>query len=216
MRLYQYWEEPQPPQEVELWTSGFRRDNPECVYHLYNHETALEFIAQHYGVDHLSAFQACAVPAMQADYFRLCALLATGGIYVDADLQSRQPLSGLISQAEQALMFNFGGILNNGLMMFRSANHPFLAACLDLATSNIIHRRFNTAFMSMGPGVINAVRASVEPAALPLMLPHFNNMWAPAADFIELLALCDATERLIKPASGWSAGHHYSCRAEHC
>jgi hypothetical protein len=165
MKLFQFWDEPEPPADVAGWIEGFRSRNPEFEHVLLNRVTAEDFIARHYGPREVAAFRACAVPAMQADVIRLCALNVFGGVYIDADHQSLQPLGGLIAQAPRTMVFKWLGLLNNAILSSRECGDPFLRACLELTLQNIEARRFVTVFMATGPGVFNAVRALLDPAA---------------------------------------------------
>ena len=163
MRLFQYWDTKEPPEDVAQWLRDFGRHNPDLDQLVFHADTAAEFISDHYGPRELAAFRACAVPAMQADLVRLCALDVFGGVYIDADHQSLQPLSSLIADIPGSLVFEWLGLLNNAVLMFRTPRDPFIRACLDLAVDNVEERRFTSAFTATGPGVFNAVRAMIDP-----------------------------------------------------
>ena len=193
MKLFQYWDRPEPPAEVAQWIEGFRTRNPEFEHELFDEASAAAFISQHYGPRELAAFEACARPAMQADYIRLCLLDVHGGVYVDADNQSLEPLSDLISTAPDALMFTWLGMINNGFMMFRKPHDPFVRACLALATENVEARRFRIEFTATGPGVLNAIRALIDPASLDQILAAFDNPLASQWGFPELLEIARAS-----------------------
>lgn len=51
----------------------------------YDDLAAKLYIADTYGPRELEAFGRCRHPAMRSDYFRMCFILAEGGMYVDAD-----------------------------------------------------------------------------------------------------------------------------------
>jgi mannosyltransferase OCH1-like enzyme len=83
----QFWHDlGQLPPDVEecvrswaVWeASGFE-------HRLFDERTAGAFISRSFSARHKRAFERCYHPAMQADYFRLCYVLAEGGFYVDAD-----------------------------------------------------------------------------------------------------------------------------------
>jgi mannosyltransferase OCH1-like enzyme len=85
--IVQFWHDlGQLPPDVEecvrSWTvweaSGFE-------HRLFDERTAGVFISRSLSARHKRAFERCYHPAMQADYFRLCYVLAEGGFYVDAD-----------------------------------------------------------------------------------------------------------------------------------
>ncbi len=189
MKLFQYWDSPDPPAEVARWTDDFRTRNPDFEHVLFDRESASVFIADHYDARHVAAFRACAVPAMQADYIRLCALDVYGGVWVDADNQSLKPLSELIAQAPHGLMFTWFGLVNNGFLWFREAGNLFLRACLALSTENVEARRFKTEFTSTGPGVFNAIRVLLDPGSLPEVIDAFDNEMMKHWDFPTLLEI---------------------------
>jgi hypothetical protein len=166
MKLFQYWDQPTPPPLVLGWIEGYRLGNPELDHMLFDEASAGDFIARHCGEREAAAFRACAVPAMQSDFFRLCALRAFGGIYMDADQQSLQPLSTLIERAPKSMLFTNMGVIANGFVLFREPGNTFVRECLRLAVDNIENRRFNICFTATGPAIYNAVRGVVDPQFL--------------------------------------------------
>lgn len=163
MLLFQYWDAPDPPAQIAEWMGLVRRRTPGLEHRLFDRATAAELIAVRLGPRQLAAFEACAVPAMQADYFRLCALDALGGVYLDADSQPRRPLGPFLACAPEALLITFGGYIMTGVLMFRTAKNPFVGALLELATRNIEDRCFSSVFTTTGPALADAVRALVDP-----------------------------------------------------
>ena len=187
MRLFQYWDAPDPPAEVAEWIEGFRVGNPGLRHRLYDRETASWFIGKQVGEREQRAFDAIAVPSMQSDYFRYCAVWAKGGAYVDADFQCVAPLAGLLGQAPRSLMLSWDGHIVAGLMMCRQPGDPFVRACLDLSTSNIEARALSSAYTAAGPGVINAIRALIEPASFDEIAKGFDNFFGREWGFPELM-----------------------------
>ncbi len=175
MKLIQYWDTGDPPDDVAGWVDGFRVMNPEMEHRLYSRDDAAWFIKKRLGQRHLKAFEACAVPSMQSDYFRLCAIISNAGVYADADLQCVQPVASLLSTAPHSLMLVWDRQLLHSFMMYRETEDPFLRACLALATQNIEERWEGSAYTVAGPGVINAVRVHVQPAWLSRILPFLDN-----------------------------------------
>ncbi len=173
--LFQYWDTPTPPPEVAACMAYMGANNPEFTHEVFDEHRARAFIAAHYGPRELRAFDACAVPAMQADYFRLCALESTGGLYIDADTQSLEPVAPLVARAPGGVVYMFFGNFNNAIAFFPKAHSPFLRACLALATDNIETRRFSAVFTTTGPGVFDAVRAVMAPATLEATIAAFES-----------------------------------------
>ncbi len=133
------------------WIEGFRVGNPEMKHRLYNRDSASRFIGKHIGERQRRAFDQIAVPAMQSDYFRACALLAKGGAYVDADSVSGQPLRTLFSRAPYALMMTWSDHFQTGLMMFRARHDPLIAAWLEHITCNVERRVETNISLLTGP-----------------------------------------------------------------
>ncbi|HEY5412544.1 MAG TPA: glycosyltransferase [Caulobacteraceae bacterium] len=163
MKLFQYWDTGQPPQDVAGWIEGFRTDNPWLEHRFFDRESASRFIRNRLGKREQRAFDACAVPAMQADYFRLAALWVHGGIYMDADFQPHERLWTLVKRLPHSMMLVFDNRITNGFIVSREAGNPFIGACLDLATANIEARRFDSPFDATGPALINALWALLAP-----------------------------------------------------
>ena len=169
MKLFQYWDTGDPPDEVAGWIEGFRTMNPEMQHRLYDRDSASWFIGKHLGDRERRAFDACAVPAMQADYFRLCALVAKGGAWFDADCIAARPLATLIRRVPSLLLVLLeGGIINSALIA-RAPRNPFLSACLAAATRVIENRQYNRVLKMIaipsvaGPGLLTAVWTLAAP-----------------------------------------------------
>ncbi len=163
MKFFQYWNTGQPPDEVAAWIEGFRVMNPGLRHRLYDRDRASWFIRKRLGARYQKAFEACAVPSMQSNVFRLSAVLAMGGVYADADLQCLDRLKTLLARAPHAMMLEWNGAMTHSFMMFRQPGDPFLAACLKLVTENIEAGRFDTSYMSTGPAIPNAIRTAIDP-----------------------------------------------------
>ena len=85
---------------------------------------------------------------MQADYFRYCALLASGGIYSDVDYRCTGSLRRWIEDEESDAFLlrrearNTAGEVSmmpvlNSFMIFKQAGHPLLELALSMATSGV-------------------------------------------------------------------------------
>jgi len=163
MRLFQYWDTGDPPPEVAAWIEGFRSLNPEMKHRLYDRDEASWFIGKHVGPRARKAFADCAVPSMQSDLFRLCALERFGGLYVDADFRCLRPLGGLLDTAPHGLIASWDGQLVHNFMLVRPAQDAFVQACLELCLLNIEARDIPNAYTATGPGVPTAIQAILRP-----------------------------------------------------
>jgi hypothetical protein len=159
MRIIQYWHSEPPPEDVAALLSTFRIHNPTCRHHVFSRRTAEHFIAQNFSSREVAAFQACAVPAMQADYFRYCALWKLGGIYADADMRCLRPLGPLLERAERAAFFcrPTNNIVTNGFIAAPVPGLPLLRFALDIATFNIESRAHKGVWLATGPGIFSTL-----------------------------------------------------------
>jgi mannosyltransferase OCH1-like enzyme len=85
--IMQYWHSSKEiPKDVleciDSWkvliNKGFRFD-------FFDDESAKCFIKKHLKKEHIDSYLKCHHPAMRCDYFRLCYLYVSGGLYVDSD-----------------------------------------------------------------------------------------------------------------------------------
>jgi hypothetical protein len=159
--IVQYWHSTEIPVEVAELVGTFRNLNPDLHHRLFCEATAGEFIAEHFSAREVAAFRACAVPAMQADYFRYCAVLALGGIYSDADFRCVRPLRELLASTGGGRLFRREppGYLLNGFFLFDAPGHPLLRLTLDIATANIEGRVGERVQMVTGPWIFSGLAA---------------------------------------------------------
>lgn len=164
--IIQYWHTT-PPQEVcELMETWQTSASEGFEYHLFDDEGALKFIQEHFDARTATAYMACAVPAMKADFFRICALLIRPGIYVDADMRRTgngrrrfflrdpsEPLLPLFLRLERGLLFDREGRVANGFMIIKRARDELLRAILAAAIDNIERRVSNNVYIVTGPGI---------------------------------------------------------------
>jgi hypothetical protein len=163
--IIQYWDTESVPSEIVRAVQTFRGHNPDFQHLLFNEVSAADFIEHHFTSRELSAFQACAVPAMQSDYLRVCALLIHGGIYADVDMQCLANLGSLVESVACAQFYLRPGtalpvpidIVQNGFFIVRQPGHPLLRFVLEVATVNIEHRRFDSPWFASGPGIFSTL-----------------------------------------------------------
>jgi hypothetical protein len=144
--IIQYWDNEEAPAEVAALLATFEAANPDLPHLVFSERRAAELIAERFGPRHAEAFAACAVPAMQADYFRYCALHALGGVYVDADFRCVAPLRPLLDESAGGTLFGRAQlprpwrlakyewreragpyrVIMNSIFAFPSPGHPLL------------------------------------------------------------------------------------------
>jgi hypothetical protein len=154
--LIQYWHDENVPSEVEELFSRVSEHNPDMRQMIFSQTTARAFIKTHLGAREVAAFEACAVPAMQADYFRYCAVHVLGGFYCDADcICSGSLLSLLDANGIVVKSMRMSETLNNNLFAFRDPGHLFPKLAMDIATAAIENRLRENVSAVTGPFIFN-------------------------------------------------------------
>ena len=156
-----------PPAEVETLMDTWRlAANEGFEYARFDDRAASRFIEEHFDRRVHSAYLACAIPAMKADFFRICALLIHPGIYVDADMrrtgigrrsiflrEQSKPLPTLYDQLARGLLFRRDLRIANGFIIVKRQQDPLLIALLLIVVQNIEKRQSNNVYAVTGPGV---------------------------------------------------------------
>lgn len=215
--ILQYWDQETIPDYIAGLVESFALHNPDFSHTLLSESSAEELIATHFDERHVACFRACAVPAMQADYLRYCALLALGGIYADADSRCVGSLRPLIHEQPGPRLFTSGGTVRvngaktsqilNGLLVFPQPWHPLLELTLSIATEAIERRVAETltgpdtrrgagVWLTTGPGIITGMRLAYELGSLEAFLDTVAGMnGEPVARlFCEVIGCYEALE----------------------
>ena len=82
--IIQFWDTEHPPYDVQRHMSTWQ-EFAGPLYRRFDAESAADFLSDMHGGDTADTFRSCRHPAIQADYFRLGALAAEGGLWLDAD-----------------------------------------------------------------------------------------------------------------------------------
>jgi mannosyltransferase OCH1-like enzyme len=160
--IIQYWHSPEIPDEVAASIATFRDRNRELRHLIFDEASAEDFIARHLTAREVASFRACAVPAMQADYLRYCAVLVLGGVYADVSLRCLRPLQSLIETTDTGMLFRQDGArpyLGNRFFLFKAPGQRLPRLALDVATVNIETRAAEQVNMVTGPWIFNALEA---------------------------------------------------------
>jgi mannosyltransferase OCH1-like enzyme len=155
--IIQYWHSESVPADVAGLFATFRDQNPDLSHLVFSETSAANLIREHFGPRELRAFRSCAVPAMQADYFRNCAILILGGLYCDADTRCVARVRSLIPPPGHGQLFvrEWGSIAYDRFA-FGAPDHPLLKLTLEIITANIEHR-LDRVFFATGPPVLNTL-----------------------------------------------------------
>ncbi|MEM5518906.1 glycosyltransferase [Henriciella sp. AS95] len=155
-------------------------------YARFNSESAAEFIETHFDSRTLAAYRKCAIPAMQADFFRYCALWVHGGVYVDADTGNSGKLPELISGRKIGLLMTRQTRIANDFLFVRQPHAELYEKSVEQAVENVENEISNNVWMVTGPGIMTHMhedpeRSSIfegydmEPASLVRQYVLFRN-----------------------------------------
>jgi len=102
---------------------------PEYTLHYVNDSSARAFLSRHCGDDYAKAFD-CLIPgAFRADLYRVCALYAVGGVYMDKDMVPLDHLDSIINPCHNVtLTMDRTQYAYGGLVSFRKKQISFMAA----------------------------------------------------------------------------------------
>jgi hypothetical protein len=172
--IIQYWHSEDVPDQVTEALETFRDRNPGLQHLVFSRTQALELISGYFTPREVAAFRSCAVPAMQADYFRYCAVLALGGVYADVSFRCLRSLRTLIDAADRGVLFRQSRrqIVINGLFLFTAPGSPLLRLALEIATVNIERRAAEKVSLVTGPWVFTGLAALHQLGSLDAAREH--------------------------------------------
>jgi mannosyltransferase OCH1-like enzyme len=152
--IIQYWHEEVVPDYIEEAFATFREHNPDLRHLAFSESAADALISENFDSRVAEAFRVCAVPAMQADFFRYCAVHVLGGIYCDADARCVASLRHLV-EGDGGVLFEGPerGHARNEIFAFGSPGHPLLRLSVDIATMNVEGRIWDKVWMATGPWI---------------------------------------------------------------
>lgn len=174
--IVQFWDSETVPTDVAAAIATWKTHNPGFDHRLFNENSARLFILQSHGERAALAFDLCRHPAMKADFFRICYLVAEGGFYVDADDACLRPLDELCAGAAGAefvasLSGDVAPYVHNWFLGAR-AEAPVLKLALEDLIEGVerAHAQGVTAdiWHTTGPGLVTRAVArwlTSEPAA---------------------------------------------------
>lgn len=170
-----------------------REHNPELRHLVFSEEKAADLIWAHYTDREAAAFAACAVPAMQADYFRYCAIHTLGGVYCDADSRCSGSFIPLLQGSGTLFKGSAPGSITNHLFGFREPGHPLLKLAIDIATAGIESRFSESIVLVTGPRVFWTLAAILRIGSLDAFIERVNTFFDayPKAKDLEQVQLVD-------------------------
>lgn len=157
-RLIQYWDQPSPPEILEQRMKQWLERNKGWEYCCFDREAAARFIGAHYGPELQEAFLDIRLPAMQADVFRIAALAAAGGVWVDAATTCLQPLDSWLDRHQPLLLLRRTHQQHpkvwNGFIHAADPGHPLLVAAWQRISAALLARSGDRVYKHFGPRLL--------------------------------------------------------------
>ena len=164
LSLIQYWDQADPPDPIAERMQQWRQQHPGWRYQRFNRQTAAAFVREHYGLALEDAFLDIRLPAMQADVLRIAALLAWGGLWIDAATTCFSPVEHWIDLQAPLLLLRQPHQAHpkvcTGVIYAQAPQHPLINAAWQLMAPALLARSGEKVYRSFGPGVLRDLLAS--------------------------------------------------------
>lgn len=135
--LFFFWEGLKNEQLQQLQSQWIRL-YPELIAREHNRASALQFINQHFDSRTAEAFEMCKPAAMQSDLFRVCSIVAKGGLYVDCATKPIKKLSVDIFNLDSKLILSRMETMRiSNSFIAAKKEHPALLDILETIVNNI-------------------------------------------------------------------------------
>ncbi len=159
--IVQFWNTPNLPEDISKLVATWKAQNPSMEHKLFSYDSALQFIAEHYGSEIKNLFESAALPAMQSDIFRVAYCLKMGGFYIDCGTRCNAPIQPLLSDDLLFLVRKWHGGIWNGAIGC-NAEHPALEWIWNRIIQNLKARSSNDVWKLTGPLSFNQMVESKE------------------------------------------------------
>ena len=173
-RIAQFWDTPEPPDDIAALMADWPARHPDYAYTRFSGASAHDYLRQRYANDVVLAFRRAPEPALKADIFRLAWLYAEGGVYADADDRCLHPVSVLIGGDAifAAYQEEYGTLGNNFLAA--CPRHPVIGAALAEAVGAVNRGDQDIPWLSTGPGLLTRAYAATLAQGKLLPLGFLN------------------------------------------
>jgi tetratricopeptide (TPR) repeat protein len=172
-RIVQYWDQPEPPAAIVELMRGWAEAHPGYVHECFDDAAARAFLERHFPPEVRRAYARAAHPAQASDLFRLAALYAQGGFYVDADDRCVGHLAAVTDPAADFIAYQeeYATLGNN--FIAAAPGEPLFGAALQQAVGALLRGDAELLWLATGPGLLTrvfagalAARGSAWPQAL--------------------------------------------------
>lgn len=189
LTLVQFWDRPEPPEEVRAVMDSWVRHHPGLALARFDAVSARAFILARHGQKAAMAYDTLHNPAMQANMLRICFLAAEGGLWVDADERCLRPMDEVLARLGQyGLIAPFSDELPyyvHSYMLAARPGSPVVAALME-GQMRAVREMLRGGpglqnWVSNGPGLVTRVVVRM-PGQVALLAPAYWRSFAGDAD----------------------------------
>lgn len=177
--IFQYWNtSTRPPELAQIMQTW--QNVPGWTYSCLDKPTAKKWLGDTFGATHARAFVLARHVAEESDFFRLCRLYHSGGIYADADDMLTGDPNDLIGDGQKLIVYRepLGMLANN--VIIAPPGHAAIGRAIDMAMAALLARDNDSIWSKTGPGLLTRavaahVQAAPEDAATDtIVLPQYR------------------------------------------
>ena len=153
-RIFQYWDEPEPPEQVVWLMEENARRAPDFEFRRFDRREGVGYLREKGEEDVVTSFRQAPNATARADILRLALLWHEGGIYLDADDRIVGSLDDLLPAGTDFVGYQdeYMCVANNFLAA--SAGHPVIRNALDSAVLAYFDYLTDELWLASGPGAI--------------------------------------------------------------
>ena len=120
------------PPRIYSYREEWIRSTPDAEFHLLDDKAVLDWVSAHYPKDS-EFFQDLPLGVMRADWWRYMVIAKEGGLYIDADVQMKRPVSSWAEMGTCDVIIALENDLHfcNWAIYAREPGHPLLTHIVD-------------------------------------------------------------------------------------
>ncbi|MGX9353730.1 glycosyltransferase [Roseobacteraceae bacterium S113] len=158
-RLHHFWSDARVPGPVADMLASWDAE-PGYQRQVFDTVAATSFLKRDYGPKWARAFERASSVSEAADFLRLCLLARVGGIYVDADVVRRSPITPLVKGAAGLVVYTERTfpVLGTSFLAARP-KHPVMIVAARMARAALLEDTETDRWSKTGPGLLTRVLA---------------------------------------------------------
>ncbi|WP_420396372.1 tetratricopeptide repeat protein [Nioella sp.] len=153
-QVFQFWDSRELPDQVAAVINENKALNPDFEFRRFSEQEARSYLAEKGETEALRGFRLAPHAAAKADIFRLAVLWYEGGVYMDADDRSLNPLSSFLNLRCRFVGFQepMMSVGNNFLAV--QPKDPIIRSALESASIAFSATQGESIWLATGPGAV--------------------------------------------------------------